>query len=242
MEIGEVDARPGRPVERLDVGGELDQIAGDEARREAEVAQQLDEQPAGVAARAGAARERHVGRLDAGLEPDDVADVAGEALVEADQEVEGARLAARDRGQQRLEPRSGRGRRHEGCQITRQRRIVGERPLLGLRLEEKVEGVDDRDLGDEVDLDRERARRLREDHPGQVVAVRILEPVQEVRLRSHPQGIAQDRRPAVRRRAQPDGLRRQRDAPVVAVIGAVREGDVNGHGAPGCARPSPAAS
>ena len=44
----------GGPVERLDVRRQLDQIAGHEARREPEVAEQLHEQPRGVAARADA--------------------------------------------------------------------------------------------------------------------------------------------------------------------------------------------
>ena len=48
----------GRAVERLHVGRQLDQVAGHEARREPEVAQELHQQPAGVAARAAAQLER----------------------------------------------------------------------------------------------------------------------------------------------------------------------------------------
>ena len=56
VQVGEVVVGAGRAVERDEVGLELDQVAGDEARGEAEVAQDLHEQPA-VAAGAGAALE-----------------------------------------------------------------------------------------------------------------------------------------------------------------------------------------
>ena len=50
VQVGEVDLGAAGAVERLHVGLELDQVAGDEARRQAQVAQQLHQQPAGVAA------------------------------------------------------------------------------------------------------------------------------------------------------------------------------------------------
>ena len=46
VQVGEVGLRPRRAVERLHVGLELDQVARDEARRQAEVPQQLHQQPA----------------------------------------------------------------------------------------------------------------------------------------------------------------------------------------------------
>ena len=57
VQVGEVVVGAGRAVERDEVGLELDQVAGDEAGGEAEVAQGLDEEPGGVAAGAGAALE-----------------------------------------------------------------------------------------------------------------------------------------------------------------------------------------
>ena len=45
VQVGEVDLGAARAVERLDVALQLDQVAGDEARRQAEVAQQLHQQP-----------------------------------------------------------------------------------------------------------------------------------------------------------------------------------------------------
>ncbi len=50
VQVGEVDAGAGRAVERDEVGLQLDQVAGDEACGEAEIAQHLDQQPAGIAA------------------------------------------------------------------------------------------------------------------------------------------------------------------------------------------------
>ena len=52
MQIGEILLRPRGAVQRLHIGRELDQIAGDEARGEAEIAQDLHQQPGGIAARA----------------------------------------------------------------------------------------------------------------------------------------------------------------------------------------------
>ena len=54
-------------------------------------------------------------------------------------------------------------------------------------------------------------RLLREDEPGQVVAVRVLLPVEEVVGRRDLQRVADDRRAAVRGRAEPDDVRRQPD-------------------------------
>ena len=86
VQVGEVDRRAGGAVERDDVGLQLDQVSGDEARGEAEMAQDLHQEPAGIAARAGARGERLLRRLHAGLHADQVADVVLQALVQPDQE------------------------------------------------------------------------------------------------------------------------------------------------------------
>ena len=48
--------------------------------------------------------------------------------------------------------------------------LVGERKLLGVRLEEEVERIEHRHLGDQVDLDAQLVGLLREDQPREVVA------------------------------------------------------------------------
>ena len=66
VKVGEVVVRAGRAVQRLQIVLELDQVARDEARGEAEPAQHLHEQPAGIAAGAGAQRQRLLRRLTPG--------------------------------------------------------------------------------------------------------------------------------------------------------------------------------
>ena len=100
VQVGEVDLAAAGPVERLHVGLELDQVARHEARRQAQVAQRLHQQPAAVAARAGAQLQRLLRRLHAGLHADQVADVALQALVDGHQEVDRALLGAVHRGEE----------------------------------------------------------------------------------------------------------------------------------------------
>ena len=80
---------PGRAFERRHVGLQLNQVARDEARGEAEMTKKLHEQPRRVAARAGPTRQRLLRRLHAGIETNDVADVAFQLLVDVDQGVDG---------------------------------------------------------------------------------------------------------------------------------------------------------
>ena len=63
-----------RPVDWLDVGAQLNEITGDEARREPEMAQHLNEEPGRIAAGAGAKFQGFLRRLDARLHPDQIAD------------------------------------------------------------------------------------------------------------------------------------------------------------------------
>ena len=98
VQIGEVDLGAAGAVERFLVGLQLDQVARHEARRQPAMAQQLHQQPARVAARAAGLVQRLLGRLHAGLQTDQVANVVLQALVEPDQEVDGALRAAVDAG------------------------------------------------------------------------------------------------------------------------------------------------
>ena len=73
------------------------------------------------------------------------------------------------------------------------------------------------------------SRRLREHAARDPVAVRVLLPVEEVLRRRRLQRVAEDRRAAMRRRPQPDLVRRQVDQPVEAVGRAVLQRDADGH-------------
>ena len=121
---------PGGTVERLHVGDELDQVPGGEARGEAQMAQDLHQQPPGVAAGPLRALQRLVGRLHAGLHPDEIADLALQLLVEPHQHVDRL-LAGPDRRPEAVEPRgeqrADRCRLEKRNQLLRQRRRVGER-------------------------------------------------------------------------------------------------------------------
>ena len=89
---------PLRAFERIDIGLQLDQVARHEARSEPEMARDLHQQPRRVAARAGRERQRFLRLLHAGFHADEIADSLLQAGVELDQEIDGALLAFRQRG------------------------------------------------------------------------------------------------------------------------------------------------
>jgi hypothetical protein len=229
VQIGEILLRPRRAVQRLHVGGQLDEITGNESRREAHVPQQLDQQPGGIAARPGEFGQRELGRLHAGLHADEVSDVAREFRVELDQPVDGAFALARDGAQVFLEPRLAAEHHEIRSEVAFVDTLVRERIGLRVRLEEEVERVEDRHLGDEVDLDAELVGLLLEHEPAEVVSFRILLPVDEVFGRRDLERVRKDARTAMRRRAQTDYLRPERNEPVVPIVRDVIECDMNGH-------------
>ncbi len=229
VQVGEVDLGAARAIKRLLVGGQLDQIARHEARRQAQVAGQLHQQPAGVAAGAGGLFQRLLGRLHAGLEADQVGHAVLHALVQLDEEVDRRALGARDVGQIGRQQRRRRLDLQVGRQLDLLGLVVGEREGLRVRLEEEVEGVVDRHLGHQVHGDGELGRLLGEDQAREVVGERVLLPVDEVVGGLDAQRIRQHRRAAVRRRAQPHDLRAQANWAVVFVAGDVLEGDVDAH-------------
>ncbi|MCY1214496.1 hypothetical protein D9M72_263100 [compost metagenome] len=229
VQVGEVDRGAAGAVERLHVGRELDQVARHEARGQAAVAQQLHQQPARVAARAAAVAERFFRRLHAGLHADEVADVLLHLLVDADQEVDGALFLALDPVEVGLQQRRGLLGDEVGRQLFGLRGRVLEGEVLGLRLEEEVEGVVDRHLDHEVDRDLELARLLGEHEPRLVVGERVLHPVDEVLGRLDPQRVRDHIAAAMGRGAQSHDLRAQLHQAVVCVVGDVVECGVDGH-------------
>src|SRR5262249_33652727 len=117
-------------------------------------------------------------------------------------------------------------------ELLRQLLVVAEGKLLRRRLEEEVERVDDPQVSDQVDLQPELGGLFRKHETRNVVAERILLPVDEVLARRHGQREGQDRRPAVRRRAQAYKLRSDRDRAVVAVARYMIQVDMNTHRGP----------
>ena len=193
------------------------------------MAQQLHQQPARVAAGAAGLGQRLLGRLHARLHADQVADVALQALVQADQEVDGALLSALDALQVAAEGRRRRVLGQVGGEFFLQQRRVVEGEVLGLGLQEEVEGVEHRHLGDQVNADLEHAGRLGEHQPRLPVGERVLLPVDEVLRGFDLERIRNDLAAAVRRRPQTHDLRAQLDRAVVAVMGGVLQRSVNRH-------------
>ena len=105
-----------------------------------------------------------------------------QALVQLDQEIDRSRVAARAMPREVVarSAASAAAARRYGASSRSSPALVAERELLGVRLEEEVERVEHRHLGDQVDLDAQLARALREDQARQVVGLRVLLPVDEV--------------------------------------------------------------
>ena len=142
VEIGEVAVGADWTVERLDVGLELNQIAGHEARGEPEVAQQLHEQPGRVAARARCPRRASL-RSPARPGPAGSRSAMSllQLLVRRHQHVDGpASAPAIDAGEIRQTAASAAD-DEERLQFVLLPRLVGERKALGGRLEEEVERI-----------------------------------------------------------------------------------------------------
>jgi len=141
------------------------------------VAQDLDEQPAGVAARAERQLQGLLGRLHAGLQPDRVADRPLQLLVEPHQEVDRVLPPAVDAGEVLLQSRAWPFCLQIGRELLLQGLRVGEGPLVGVLLDEEVEGVDHRHVGDHLDVHQQFAGPLGEYQARQVVAEGVLLPV-----------------------------------------------------------------
>ena len=185
MQIREVAIGARRPVERLHVRDELDQITGHETARESQVPEDVHEQPARVAAGARAQLERLLGRLHAGLHADRVGDLALQTAIDLDEKVDGPHRRLRThRVEQALHERPRRLGGEVRLEVLAQDRLVAERKRLRFGLQEEVERIAHGHVGDEIDLDDEVAHLLRKNDAREEVAVRILLPVQEVAVRA----------------------------------------------------------
>ena len=151
VQVGEVLRRPCRAFERAHVGLQLDQVSGDEARREPEVAEDLREQPGGIAARPVAERERLLAALDAGLDANTVGDVPLQPLIHLDEKIDRRPRRPTHLGEPGAQARPRRLEREIGRDLGGERRIVAEGELLRRRVEEEVERVHHREVGDQLD-------------------------------------------------------------------------------------------
>ncbi len=235
VQVGEVLARTAGAVEGLLVGGQLDEVAGDETRREPVLAQQGHEQPGAVAAGADPTAQRLVGRLDPLLHPDAVGHLAVDRGVEVGEELHGRYAAGLVDGLRHRAPELVGGDRvvelaQVGEEVGVQARLVGERDVLGVLLDEEVERVDHHQVGDQADGDLEGLHLLGEDQAGQPVAEGVLLPVDEVGARRDVEGVGLDGGAAVRGRPQPDHVGTDVHGAREVVGGAVLQRDLDRHG------------
>ena len=229
VQVREIVPRAERAGHRVDVGFELDQVTRDEAGREADAAQDLHHEPGRVAAGSGLQRERLLRLLNAGLHADHIGDLARQAGVDVDQDVDRPLRFARDGGQECLQLRPRDLRLEIGRDLGAGLGVVREGEGFGRGLDEEVEGIDHRHVGREVHLDPEGLGLLREDQPGQPVAVRILLPIDEMIGGCDLERVTWDRRPAMRGRTKTDDLRTERDRTVIVVICHVIDRGAHGH-------------
>ena len=229
VQVGEIRPRARRTVKRDHIGGQLDQVAAHETRGVAQVPHGVHQQPGAIAAGALAFGERPLRAPHAGFEPHDIADALHHAAVEVHQHVDCAPRVARHLRNQRCQQRPGLFQPAVRGQFLLQRRVVGERPRLGFRLQEELEWVDDRHIGHEVHDHLKRRHTLWKHDPGEEITHRILLPVHEMRLGPDGERIGQDGGAGMRCRAEADRLRTQLHRAVIAVAGAVQQRGLNAH-------------
>jgi hypothetical protein len=230
VQVGEVGLRPGRPVQGLDVLGQLDEITRDETGGQAQVAQDVDHQPGRIPAGAASQGEGLFAALHIGLHANEVFDGLAQLLVEVHEKIDGGPGAAVDGGQVGLELFTGRLACQVRPEVRLQRGFVAEGKGFGIGFEEEIEGVDDDHVGHEVDLHFKPVGFFREHQPAQVIAERVLLPVDEMRFGGHRHGVAQDRGPAMGGRPQANDLGGKGDTPVIMVGCLVVQGNMDSHG------------
>ena len=194
------------------------------------MAQQLHQQPAGVAAGAKCQLQCFLRRLYAGFHADGVFDVLLQLLVNADQKIVGAARCAVDFVEIGLQQGRGGFNRQVGREFLRHGWGVFERKLFRLWLQEKIKRVQRDHIDHHVHRHLEFTRWLGEHQARLVVGKRVLLPVDEMICWLDSQRIRQNLRSAVRCRAQPHNLGAERDQTVIFVVGNVAEGNVNGQG------------
>ena len=107
---------------------------------------------------------------------------------------------------------------------------IFERPGLRALLDEEIERIVDRHVGDDVDLDLQLVDELRKDVAREPVAVRILLMVHEMVGGRHLQRVRDDPGAAVGRGPEPDDLRAERNRAIVFVVREVMDRGSDRHG------------
>ena len=230
MQIGEVLVSASRTVNRHQIRLELDQIARDEPRGKAEVAQRMDQKPAGIAAGPLGQRQGFLGGLHARLHPDDIADFLRQLPIQPHDEIYGAQRLARDPVQEGLQHRTRRRAIAVDHQVFGQLGRIVERPGFGAVFDKEIKGIVDRHVRRHVHFDPQLGHRAVKDIARQPVAIGVLLVVHEVVGGRHFQRMGDHARAAMGRGAQADNLRTQRHRAVVKVMGQVVDAGEDRHG------------
>ena len=107
---------------------------------------------------------------------------------------------------------------------------IFERPGLRALLDEEIERIVDRHVGDDVDFDLQFVDKFREDVAREPVAVRILLMVHEMLGGRNLQRVRDDPGAAVGRGPEPDDLRAERHRAIVFVVCEVMDRGSDRHG------------
>ena len=229
MEVAEILVGALGTLQWIDIGFQLNEISGNEARGETEAARDLHQQPSRITARAGSQRQRFFRLLNTGFHADQIPHALLQSMIQVDQERNGSLLTPRKRRDEIGDQRSYRTGAQVGCKVRPQFVRVGEREGLRISLDEEIERIDHRHRGGEMHLDTKFGGRLGKNKPGEPVAVRILLPVDEVLFRVDLERVAVDGGTTMGRWPQSDDLRSQRDQAVVLVGCDVVKCDQDGH-------------
>ena len=193
MKIGEISVGSRWPIKRFDIRSQLDEIARYETGCQTQMTQQLHHQPCGIAARPAAKGQSLFTALDTRIHSHQIPDEALQVLVDLNEMIDGTNFLAAMFLDELPKFRAGREDFEIGDQLFRKYGIVGKGNLFRRRLDEKIEGVDRNHFRNEIDFDGEFANRFGKDEPGEIVAIGVLLPVQEVRLRKDVEGVTANR-------------------------------------------------
>ena len=115
----------------------------------------LHQQPGAVAAGAAQQRQRLLRRLNARLHADQIFDLLLKLLVQLDQIIDGPNASACESACDILRQLwRRRARLPDRESIPGEDGVVFKRKFLGIFLQEEIERIDDRHLGDQIDFDR----------------------------------------------------------------------------------------
>ena len=194
------------------------------------MSQHLHQQPGAVAARTAGQLQSFLTRLNTGLHADVVFERLPDLLIEIDQKVLGCAGLAIHVLQQGHQQRAGFRQFAIRHQFLGELFVVFERVFGGVFLQKEIKRVDHGHVRNHLHFNVEVCGLVRKHQPGQIVAERVLLPVDEMLLRQDAQRITQNRRAAVCGGAQAQDMRRHVHGPVILVVGLVANGDADSHG------------